>query len=102
MARRAGENSSSAKEREQATIAAADGERKTPAVFPWAASGSGGSRASSAGIQNRAPETSARPPVRSITVAPARRAAGACRDAKAGEPVKNTNRARSKVDSSTI
>ena len=62
--------------------------------------GGAASNASSAGIQRRAAGDADRPPLRSITVAPAAWAAGPCFAANAGEPVKNTNCVLSKLNGS--
>src|SRR6185437_2820795 len=94
-------NSPNAAESEHAIIAGVEGEANrcfSPAPSLRGAASIG----SRCGIQSRAPGVDASPPLKSITVAPARLAMGACWRAKAAEPVKNTKRTRSKLDASTF
>src|SRR6266403_166833 len=89
--------------REIATSAGADGARNRLHGSPGAAFASADASApSSAGIHNRAPDSTLKPPLRSITVAPARRASTPCRTENPGEPVKKAKRTRSKLSSSTV
>ena len=83
-------------------MAGAEGERNRFLRPPAPGEGAGaGSKAPSRGIQRRAPGEAANPPVRSMTVAPARSAAGVRWAANRPEPVKKTKRVRSKLVSST-
>src|SRR5579863_9374660 len=88
MTRRARPSGANAADSEQDTIAGVEGERyKPPRSSVGFAAGGAGSSASRAGIQGRAAGDSERPPLRSITVAPAFWAAEACLAANPGEPV---------------
>src|ERR1700733_886226 len=105
MTRRARPNGAQAAASAQATTAGVEGEMYKAArssaelgarLGAEFAAGGGGSSASRAGIQGRAPGKAASPPLRSMTVAPAFCAAAACLTANAGEPAKNTKRVLSK------
>src|SRR5580692_6660011 len=88
---------------EIATSAGAEGTTNRLCGSPGATLSTGdGSTASSVGIHGLALASAPRPPLRSITKAPARRASSAWRLENSGDPVKKANRTRSKLPSVTV